>query len=420
MAKQAAMGFNNDTKKKLKAPDNSIVYSHKFYNLIPGDVAVAIEAALKKLELDFEEITTVVMNQMSGREEETPFIRYQTEDGIEIPMGTWRVDGLGDLRISTGRGASESISLTCMLDHKKFKPTWLKIVETTKELAFSNSIFRGKALQVFMPEDLLVPNKLDLSRDIKTIFNDPIEKDLQTCVMWPLINRKTAKEKGIRIRRGALLDGHYGCGKSLFLYNAAKAAHAAGWTVVNLAPGMISVASMIAPLLAPVVLIVEDVDAGMHGDRDALNPILNSLSSVGTKCVDDFVLLVSTNFLERIDPAALRPERIDAVIKVELPDTTSVKKLIKAFTNGRLQAGLPLDTAAAALAGCTPAIIAEVSQRCLINSEMNGGAPITEETICAYAEQMAFQKEQAVPQLRTNTTGDILAKTLHQVTDGQY
>lgn len=414
---KSSVGFNSSSKKKIKPPDEPVLYSHKFFGQIPGDVAVSVEKALNLIAPDYEE-TTTIRKTFTGQSEEIPFMRYQTQDGIEIPLGTWRVKDIGDVSISLGSGGTPNISMTCMLNDKSSKPLWMKLIETTQTLAKASSIFRGRALQIRDPQDLLVPSPMNLTKSYTTIFNPEIEKDLNTCVMWPLINKDLAKQKGIRVKRGALLDSHYGCGKSLFLYNAAKAAHEAGWTVVNLDAGMMTVASLVAPILAPVCLIVEDVDAGTHGDRDMLNPIINALSSVGTKCADDFVLLVSTNFLSRIDPAILRPERIDAIIHIELPNIETIKRLLRTFINGQLDPTSSLDDAAAALSGCTPAIISEVAQRCLIDSEMNDGAPVTEDSIIFYAKQMEFQKRMAVPDLRASSVGDQLASTLHKVTAG--
>lgn len=417
--KAPAVGFKSGTSKKsIKAPDSSTTYSHKFSGLIPGDVAIAVEPVMEELGLTFEEISTIKLSYPGGQPEEIPFMRYQSDDGIEVPIGTWRVEGLGDLTIRLSGGSFPVIELGCMLFDKSAKELWQQITKLVTDRAKSTSIFRGKALQVMEPMDLLVPSKLRLDQELIPIFNDHIEKDIRTCIMWPLQNRAAAKAKGIRVRRGALLEGFYGSGKSLALYAAARAAREAEWSVVNMAPGMIHIASLMAPVLAPVCLIVEDVDAGAHGDRDNLTPMLNTLSSVGAKCTDDFMLLVSTNFLPRIEPALLRPERIDAVIPVGLPKGTTIDRLIRSFAGASLDPSATLDRSRAALHGCTPAIIAEAVQRCLINNELEGRPFFTEDDLIEQIIHMDFQKKAATPRYISATAGDTLAKSMYMVTQG--
>lgn len=422
MAKKQPMGFGQSittpTKKKknlLKAPEDAVLYSHDFDGIIPGDVCISLEKALLALSLNFEEVSTITISPMGGPPIETPFVRYSTEDNVEIPYGTFRVEGLGDISLSQHRYSATTLSIRGLLNSSDCKTVWRSLIAKVNELGMSESIFRNRAFQVNSPQDLIVPLALPLDQDLTVIFNPEVEKTLNTCVLWPLKNRLKAKKAGIRLRRGAILDGYYGCGKSLFLYKAAKVAFENGWTVVNITPGMISVAAMVAPVLGDCCLIVEDVDAGAHGDRDRLNGILNSLSSVSTKCSGDYMLLVSTNFLERIDPALLRPERIDALVRVTLPEDGTIVKLVHCFANGRLPKTVKLPLITEALKGCTPAIIGEVVQRSLIETEMLGLKHITESMLLSHVASMVDQKRMALPEFRTGSDGDQLAESLQKV-----
>ena len=68
-AKKSVMGFgaSNSTKKgksNLKAPEDAVLYSHHFENIIPGDVCVSLEKALLTLKLNFEEVATITQTGM--------------------------------------------------------------------------------------------------------------------------------------------------------------------------------------------------------------------------------------------------------------------------------------------------------------------------------------------------------------------
>lgn len=398
---------------KRKPKKAEVIYKHVFKDLIPGDVALSIEASIKSLNLSYEEVC-VMRTDDHGREREEPFIRYQLEDGLEIPVGTYRVDGLGDIEVGLDKyNTIPALEVRGNLLGSNSKPIWNEFIKRTKVEASKTSIFRGKALMIDSPHDLLIPRLLPLETEVALFFNPKVEEQLDTCLFWPIANRLRCKEIGVRTRRGAILEGHYGAGKSILMYKAAQVAQHHKWGVLHITSGMIQIALYLAPLLEPVCIIIEDIDSSTHGDRDRLNGTLNALSSVSTKTKGDYFLLVSTNFLDRIDPALLRPERIDAIINIELPEVSTVSMLIRHFANGHLVGDI--EAISARLVGTTPAIISEIVQRSLIDGE-RFGTGVTEGNMLAHTEWMQKQMDLALPQLREDSTGDQLAKSLYAVT----
>lgn len=416
MTQRAGAGFGGEVS---KGPDKETLYSHSFKSLIPGDVAIGVEKALQELGWKYAEATTLRKNPTSPQSapEEVPFIRHMTDEGIEVPHGSYEVQGFGTLTTNVTGSNIPTLILTAVLLPEK-KAEWRELIRRIVKASKEHSIFRGKAVRVETAEDLLVPKSLNLDKDVELVFDPEIENTISTCILWPLLNRDKCLASGVRTKRGAILEGRYGTGKSLLLYKAAQAAQRAGWGVLYLDPGMIGAALAIAPMLEPVVLIVEDADSGAHGSRDKLNGVLNALSSAATKSRGDYMLLLSTNFISRIDPAMLRPERIDAVIQVPLPNHDTIKRLITLFSGDRLKV-TDLDAVATDLEGCTPAIIAEAVQRSIIDGLKEGNGEVTDAAIRFHASNMALQKKLAVPDFRTNTIGDRLAETLYNVTQGE-
>lgn len=420
MAESKSAGFGLTAKrKKLRDEEDVVIYQHDFSGLIPGDVALAVENGIRSLGLKFKEITTKMVNGMSGVEEEVPFIRYQSAGGHEIPFGSYRVPTLGEvgMKIATN-GPLPVLRLTCIFESEKSSEVWKALLKAIKEIASRDTIFKGQALKIQDSMDFLVPNILPLSEELNLIFNPHVEQQLNTCVFWPIQNRDVCKRVGIRTRRGTIFEGHYGTGKSALLYEAARVAHKSGWGILNVSASWAGAGIAFAGLLEPVVIVVEDIDSYAHGNRDRLNSFLNSVSSVATKTSGDFALLLSTNFIDRIEPALLRPERIDAIINIELPNQETIKKLLTSFLKGRLRGDI--DLISAKLVGTTPAIICEVVQRALIDAEMTGNEKVTEISLLHHTEMMDRQRKLAVPEFKEDHIGTQLAENLAKVCGGDF
>lgn len=415
----AEMGFRESSSRRRAPKKTALVYKHVFKDIIPGDAAVAIERVLQASKLDFDEIATPSRNGMTGAPEETAFVRHQSE-GLEIPFGTYRIEKLGDVTTSLASGYSgaPALQVAGVLLDSKSRDVWMEFLKSVEDEVLKFSIFRGRPLIVEQLEDLLVPRLMKLDETVEVILRPELEEELETTLYYPLQNRDLCRAHGIRTRRGIILEGHYGAGKSLIMYHVAQVAQKSGWGVLHISSRMLGGGMVLAPRMEPVCIIVEDVDASTHGDRDSLNTLLNAISSVATKSTGDYMLVVSTNFLDRIDPALLRPERIDAIVKVELPDEPTVERIIRVFSKGRLQANINLGEVNQALAGTTPAIICEVVQRALIDG-LRKGKPISVASLMFHTGRMDKQRALATPVLKQDSQGERLAKELYGVVHGE-
>lgn len=149
-------------------------------------------------------------------------------------------------------------------------------------------------------------------------------------------------ERGVPYRRGYLLYGPPGCGKSSFISGIASEL---GYSVcivslsertldddrlnhlLNTAPPNVSFSyqlnrRVIIYFLQSIILL-EDVDAAFRSREDhpalkgayegltrvTLSGLLNAID--GVACAEERVLFMTTNYVERLDPALIRPGRID-------------------------------------------------------------------------------------------------------------
>jgi transitional endoplasmic reticulum ATPase len=101
----------------------------------------------------------------------------------------------------------------------------------------------------------------------------------------------------------------------------------------------------------------------MTGDRDnVIDHILNVIDGVESKSTEIMIVL-TTNDIENITPALLRPGRLDAVIYIDKPDAKAAERLARQYGRGLISDDEDISEAAAALAGRIPAVIREAVER---------------------------------------------------------
>ncbi|XP_075226954.1 mitochondrial chaperone BCS1 [Lycorma delicatula] len=133
------------------------------------------------------------------------------------------------------------------------------------------------------------------------------------------------RDRGIPYRRGYLLHGPPGCGKSSFI-TALAGELAFGICVLNLSERGLSDDRLNHLLsIAPqnVIILLEDIDAAFSSREDTakvaaayeglnrvtFSGLLNCLDGVAS--TEARILFMTTNYIDRLDPALIRPGRVD-------------------------------------------------------------------------------------------------------------
>jgi chaperone BCS1 len=149
-------------------------------------------------------------------------------------------------------------------------------------------------------------------------------------------SRDWYRAMGIPFRRGFLLHGPPGTGKSS-LVGALAGKFEAPLYALSLTGNDFTDGDLIE-LLHDVALdafvLLEDLDAAFHG-RDAerkgvtMSGLLNAIDGAASK--DGCVLFVSTNHVERLDPALRRPGRLDVQRELGYADRNQRRRLFERF-----------------------------------------------------------------------------------------
>jgi transitional endoplasmic reticulum ATPase len=233
------------------------------------------------------------------------------------------------------------------------------------------SLYKGKALNVkFKDEDgdtLDLPDItfVDVEDAPAPIFNSVLTDKLEHDILAFITHEDLAKQlNGGTLKRGALLAGPYGCGKTLTAKYIASQAVARGWTFFYVDhPDEFYEAHLLARLFQNAVIFVEDVEAIAGHDRDReVNKLLNVLDGADSKMFN-IMCIFTTNHGEKISRAMFRPGRLDIVMAVEAPDAEAAVRLAFHYSDGNIDPDSDMTDAGDKLAGKIPATIQEAVSR---------------------------------------------------------
>lgn len=300
---------------------------------------------------------------------------------------------------------------------RKDRTLLVQIVDKAKELLSTNSVYRGKAVrfQVTDQGEMQITEQptfinLDLVIESMMIHTKETQAQIATNIFSPLRNTAACRRHHIPLKRGILLEGKYGTGKSLTAVVTAKVATDNGWTFImlNRAQGL-KAAIEFARRYQPCVIFAEDIDRAADRSDEQVNDLVNTLDGVIGKDSEIMVVL-TTNFIERIDQALLRPGRFDAVISIQPPDSETVIRLIEAFGGWLLEPGIDLTEVSNLLAGAIPATIREVVERAKLAMLMEDRELLNSEDLMTAALGMRRHQALLEPPAAELTPSEMFAK----------
>jgi transitional endoplasmic reticulum ATPase len=198
------------------------------------------------------------------------------------------------------------------------------------------------------------------------------KQSLTEAVLWPLQHPDTFARLGVDPPRGVLLYGPPGCGKTFVV----RALASTGQLSVHAVKGSELMDKWVgasekavrelfrrARDSAPSMVFLDEVDAlaprrGQSFDSGVTDRVVAALLTEldGIDPLRDVVVLGATNRPDLIDPALLRPGRLERLVFVEPPDAEARREILR--TAGKsipLSADVDLDVVAAELDGYSAA-----------------------------------------------------------------
>lgn len=411
-----------DTLKRIEAAESQVYDVCELIDGMPWDAAVATFKAMQSI------YGVILPETVRGwfRDFNPDFVTVKTgpaeTDVIQIPMGQFRLPGMAaPLHIHLS-------ALGCSLHaqvNKKDRARLIEIAMAARKIMREESIYRGKAISLKVDED----GDLDLSeqpeffdvaevRETDMIHNRMTESIIQTSILAPIKHTASCRKHGVSLKRGILLEGRYGCGKSLTARVTAKVAQDNGWTfiVIERAQGL-EAAITLARKYEPCVVFAEDIDRFGDRTKEEVNDLVNCMDGLIPQSAALMVIL-TTNHVERIDKSLLRPGRLDAVISIDAPDSEAVQRLIRHYASHNLPADIDLTHVGEMLAGQIPASIAEVVKRSKLTMLTEDRETITEGDLVVAAESANRHLALLADIPSEKSAGDRLADDLTAIVKG--
>ena len=332
------------------------------------------------------------------------------DDYVEVPIGDFELTDISS-KIETGFERSSSnrfmaaFYVEATVKHQDRKLIMEMIGETKKILA-TNSIYRGKAMRLRVDSDGNInsnfePEFIDVTGIDETTLVHPqtTEMLLNTGLWTPIRKLDACRKHNIPLKRTALLSGPYGTGKSLTASVTAKLGIQHGWTFISVdnAKGL-KHALEFAKRYQPAVVFAEDIDRIMSERDEKANDLLNIIDGVLDKSVE-VITVLTTNHIEKIEPAMLRPGRIDVMVNVGHPDAEAACRLVKVYGRDLVPDDVDLTRVGAEMDGFIPAAIREVIERGKLSMLMEGRETLTENDLLSAAIGMKVHAELSSPRV---------------------
>lgn len=241
-----------------------------------------------------------------------------------------------------------------------------KLFDLAYEYAKTRSLYKNRAMQVrFTDNDgnaLPLPDIkfVDLERAAPPIFADAIQEKLDYDLLaYIRLPEEVVLEIAGELRRGVLLAGPYGSGKTMLSGYVGKEAVQAGFTFFYVQPQDAEAAVRLAYQYEPSVVFIEDLDKLNEDEQRALMNVLDGITSKRRRIISIF----TTNHHDKLIQGLVRNGRIDLALHIDYPDATAAIRIAALYANGHMDEADDFAQAGKQMAGTNPAQIREIVNR---------------------------------------------------------
>lgn len=179
---------------------------------------------------------------------------------------------------------------------------------------------------------------------------DKQAEEIKEVIELPLKKPQLFQKVGIKPPKGVLLYGPPGTGKTLLAKAVAEATESTFIEVVGselvqkfIGEGakLIKEIFQLAREKAPAIIFIDELDAlaskrmdvGTSGEREVQRTFMQLLAEIdGFKPLGNVKIIGCTNRKDILDPAVIRPGRLDRLIEIPNPDEEGIKEIFKIHT----------------------------------------------------------------------------------------
>jgi len=242
-------------------------------------------------------------------------------------------------------------------------------------------------------------------------------QEIKESVELPLTHPELYEEIGIKPPKGVILYGEPGTGKTLLAKAVANSTSATFLRVVGSeliqkylgeGPKLVRELFRVADENSPCIVFIDEIDAigtkrydsTSGGEREIQRTMVELLTQLdGFEERGEVKVIMATNRIESLDPALIRPGRIDRKIEFPLPDINTKRKIFQIHTSKmKLAEDIDLETyihSKDELSGAdVKAICTEAGLMALRERRMR----VTQDDFDKAKEKVLYRKQEGVPE----------------------
>jgi len=292
-----------------------------------------------------------IQNQerLKPTEEKTQEERTKVDDIRGSPMGVGSLEEIIDdshAIVSSSVGPEYYVTIMSFVDKDQLRPS-------------CSVLMHNKVLSIVG----LLQDEVDPLVSVMKVEKAPLESyadiggleqqvmEIKEAVELPLTHPELYEEIGIRPPKGVILYGVPGTGKTLLAKAVANSTAATFLRVVGSeliqkylgdGPKLVRELFRVAEDLAPSIVFIDEIDAigtkryesHSGGEREIQRTMLELLNQLdGFDARGDVKVIMATNRIETLDPALIRPGRIDRKIEFPLPDIKTKRRIFQIHTS---------------------------------------------------------------------------------------
>jgi SpoVK/Ycf46/Vps4 family AAA+-type ATPase len=269
----------------------------------------------------------------------------------------------------------------------------LEVIAATREVARTtlaslleeaqrSSVYKGKALSIEQHgnwnEGVTIRfHEIRATKREAIVLPEELIRVVERNVFGMLQHRDRLLAASRSLRRGLLFHGPPGTGKTMMIRYLIQACK--DHTVIMLVgshQGLVREACQIARMLAPSIVVLEDVDL-VAEDREQnrspsiLHDLMNEMDGLGSRSEVSFLLTTNRPAVLELALSA-RPGRIDQAIEFPLPDEACRRRLFDVYGRGLDLSFIDLQRWVSQTDGVSPAFIEELLRKATLMAAERG------------------------------------------------
>lgn len=339
---------------KFESQQNQEVRIMIEIDAFPFDGALALARTLKDL-FGWTNLESVPGGFFSPDRPPTQIaVETGPDSSINVPWGRMTIPGVdGYIETNIAVRGLRPIFVIGGVVKRRDERLIHNIGDQVKLRVLEDSIYRGKAFTLNYRDangNRIEPENFDPTACPKFINTAKVNSDelvfpaetmqqIETCLFNPVRHSAACRHHGVPLKRGVLLEGPYGTGKTQTAFLLAKECVDHGWSFIYIKDVRdLDIGISVAEAYQPCVIFGEDINRIVGETRDAeVDRILNTMDGVMTK-KSEIMVVLTTNELASIHQAAVRPGRIDTVVPVRAPDPEAAARLVVLYGRGSVTA----------------------------------------------------------------------------------